>query len=146
MSVRTIVGVSNDEKRIFTKVESLNALNAGRTSILKLQAADSGKIFKADGTNGVTFELPAVEEGVNFKFVVTDTFGPAVHSIQNVEGDSFYGYVINDGADTLIDGHERINFSDTNSSIGDFVDVWSDGVKWIVYGVGRLPLAIISNF
>ena len=63
-----IGSTSNDVTRIRRKTD---VISADRT----LTEADSGRVFWLDNSTGETITLPALKDGLFFKFVVADNFG-----------------------------------------------------------------------
>lgn len=129
MSTRTINGVSNDEMRIFNKVETIS-------SATTLKAADSGKWFKLNNSTGVTVTLPALKSGLQFKFIVAANFATSNFIIDSAEGDNIEGVLVVNGASVVASGEDQVNFVNSAETVGDFIDIWSDGSNWYVSGVG----------
>ena len=118
--------ISNDVTRIFPKYE---AITVGST----LTAADSGKTFKVSGSGG-TVTLPAPKEGFNVKFVTTGGLDTANTVIAGGTADKMEGSLIVAGAVVDVDAADQINFVHSADNLGDFVDIWSDGSNYYVFG------------
>jgi len=129
MPTRVITNVSNDEKRIFNNVGTIS-------SATTLTAADSGKWYKLNNATGVTVTLPALKSGVHFKFIVAAAFATSNFIIDSAEGDNIEGVLVVNGASVVASGEDQINFVASAETVGDFIDIWSDGSKWFVSGVG----------
>jgi hypothetical protein len=129
MPTRTITGTSNDVTRIIYDIETV-------TADLTLTAADSGKWYALDNTTGKTITLPAVQAGLQFKFYVADNFATDNFIIDSAEGDNIDGSLVVNGAKVAAAGEDQINFVASAETKGDFVELWSDGNQWFVYGVG----------
>jgi|TARA_Y100000114_G_scaffold91294_1_gene84803 glycerol kinase len=118
--------VNNDVKRIFDKYE---AITVGSS----LTLADSGKVFKVSGTGG-TVTLPAVSEGFIVRFVTTGGLTSANTVIAGGTSDVMEGSIIVAGAVVDVDAADQLNFVHTADNLGDYVDIWSDGSKYFVFG------------
>ena len=104
-----------------------------------LTAADSGKVHFLDGAAGQTITLPAVAEGLNFKFVVASAFATTNWIIASAEGDNITGNLIVNGAAVPAAAEDQINFVATAETVGDFIELWADATnsQWIVWGIGN---------
>ena len=122
-----------------TEVILQEAGGASRQSVLTaattLTAADSGKTYFLALAGGFTVTLPSVAVGLNFKFFVQiapttdyiilsadlDKLAGLVHSSDGVDGDSETAFTA-----------DQVNFISAGgaSTIGDSVDLWSDGTNW----------------
>jgi len=122
----TTTTTSNDVTRIFPKYE---AISVGST----LTTADSGKVFKVSGSGG-TVTLPAPTEGWNAKFVTSGAMDTANTVIAGGTADKMEGSLIVAGAVVDVDAADQINFVHGSSNLGDFIDVWSDGTSYFVFG------------
>ena len=122
----TTTTTSNDVIRIFPKYE---AISVGST----LTTADSGKVFKVSGSGG-TVTLPAPTEGWNAKFITTGAMDTANTVIAGGTADKMEGSLIVAGAVVDVDAADQINFVHGSSNLGDFIDVWSDGSNYYVFG------------
>jgi len=122
----TTTTTSNDVIRIFPKYE---AISVGST----LTTADSGKVFKVSGSGG-TVTLPAPTAGWNAKFVTSGAMDTANTVIAGGTADKMEGSMIVAGAVVDVDAADQINFVHGSSNLGDFIDVWSDGSNYYVFG------------
>ena len=129
MSVRTVGSTSNDIDRIFNDVATISAATT-------LTAADSETWYKLDAAAGVTVTLPAAQAGLSFRFIVASSFATSNFVIDSAEGDNISGVLVVDGASVVADEEDQINFVATAETVGDFIDIWSDGSSWFVYGIG----------
>tara|TARA_A100001201_G_scaffold35987_1_gene37994 strand:- start:11265 stop:11684 length:420 start_codon:yes stop_codon:yes gene_type:complete len=134
----TLVRYSNDVERIFNDVDTVSAA-------VTLTAADSGKWYKLDASAGVTVTLPSVKSGLNFRFVVASAFATTNFIIDSAEGDNINGILVVNGASVAASGEDQINFVASAESIGDFVELWSDGSNWFVYGIGNSAGSITAT-
>lgn len=129
---------SNDVERIFNKVETISSAST-------LTEADSGKWYELNNSTGVVVTLPAVKSGVNFRFVVGATFATDNFVIDSAEGDNINGILVVNGASVAASDEDQINFVASAESIGDFIDIWSDGSGWYVYGIGNSAGSITAT-
>ena len=134
----TLVRYSNDVERIFNDVDTVSAA-------VTLTAADSGKWYKLDAAAGVTVTLPSVKSGLNFRFVVASAFATSNFVIDSAEGDNINGILVVNGASVAASEEDQINFVATAESVGDFVELWSDGSNWFVYGIGNSAGSITAT-
>lgn len=134
---------SNDVKRAFEEVEVLSAAQT-------LTAADSGKVFILDAAAGATITLPALAEGLKFKFVVGANFATSNWVIDSAEGDNING-IISDMGTTVAGvpavGEDQINFVNSAESIGDWVELVCDysNSQWLVSGACALNGGITAT-
>ena len=129
----TLTHVSNDVLRQRGEVEVISAAQT-------LTAADSGKVFILDAAAGATVTLPALEEGLKFKFVVGAAFATSNWVIASAEGDNIHGIIIDMGgtpAGVPASGEDQINFVASAESIGDWVELVCDysNSQWLVSGM-----------
>jgi hypothetical protein len=100
-----------------------------------LVAADNGKTFILNAAAGVTITLPAVTTtGWRAKFITGAAFATTNFVVACAEGDKMEGSMIVAGAVVDVDAADQINFVATAENIGDFVEVFSDGTYWHVFG------------
>lgn len=128
----TLTHVSNDVRRAKVEVETLSAAQT-------LTAADSGKTFILDAAAGATITLPALEDGLNFKFIVGAAFATTNWVVASAEGDNING-IISDMGSTVAGvpaaGEDQINFVATAETIGDYIELVCDSgnSQWLVSG------------
>ena len=130
--------VNNDVVRIKNDVDAVSAA-------VTLTSADSGKWYELAASAGVTVTLPAVESGLNFRFVVANAFDTSNYIIDSAEGDNIDGILVVNGASVAASGEDQINFVASAESVGDFIDIWSDGSKWYVWGIGNSAGSITAT-
>lgn len=128
----TLTHVSNDVLRQRGEVEVISAAQT-------LTAADSGKVFILDAAAGATVTLPALEEGLKFKFVVGAAFATSNWVIASAEGDNINGIISDMGATVAgvpAGAEDQINFVASAESIGDWVELVCDSSnsQWLVSG------------
>ena len=127
--------ISNDVVRIFPKQETLAAATT-------LTAADSGKTYLISGT-GYTVTLPAPHAGFSVKFIVAAAFSTdCVVQTPADNRDTLNGGVIVNGAIVESDATDRVTFEDGAESIGDFIEISSDGTSFFLFGNGNAASSI----
>jgi hypothetical protein len=127
--------ISNDVVRIFPKQETLAAATT-------LTAADSGKTYLISGT-GYTVTLPAPHAGFSVKFIVAAAFSTdTVVQTPADNRDTLNGGVIVNGAIVESDATDRVTFEDGAESIGDFIEITSDGTSFFLFGNGNASSSI----
>jgi hypothetical protein len=127
--------ISNDVTRIFPKMETLTAATT-------LTAADSGRTYLISGT-GYTVTLPAPFAGFNVKFIVAAAFSTdTVVQTPADNRDTLNGGVIVNGAIVESDATDRVTFEDDAESIGDFIEISSDGTSFFLFGNGNAASSI----
>ena len=118
---------SNDVVRIFRDTEKLTAAKV-------LTAADSGKTLWLNAAAGKAVTLPALKDGINFKFVVAAAFATTNWIISSAEGDNIDGVLEVAGAVVAAAGEDQINFVANAETKGDFIQLECDGDTWFVSG------------
>tara|TARA_R100001443_G_scaffold1177_2_gene4486 strand:- start:5698 stop:6114 length:417 start_codon:yes stop_codon:yes gene_type:complete len=127
--------VSDDVMRMFDDYELVSASAS-------LNLSDSGKVFKISGT-GYTMTLPAPTAGWKAKFVVSAAFSTdfVVQSPAD-NRDTINGGVIVNGAIVEADAVDRVTFEDDAESIGDYIEIHSDGTSYFLSGNGNAASSI----
>ena len=127
--------ISNDVTRIFPKMETLTAATT-------LTAADSGRTYLIRGP-AYTVTLPAPHAGFNVKFIVAAAFSTdTVIQTPADNRDTLNGGVIVNGAIDESDATDRVTFEDGAESVGDFIEISSDGTSFFLFGNGNAASSI----
>jgi len=134
----TLTHVSNDLMRAKAEVETIAADST-------LTAADSGKAFILNNATGEVVTLPALESGLNFRFIVGAAFATDNWVIDSAEGDNINGILLVNGASVAAADEDQINFVATAESIGDYIEILCDGSQWLVNGVGSAAGSITAT-
>ena len=129
---------SNDERRIFKANEIL-------TDDATLTPADSGKVFFLNAAGGGTVTLPALTAGVTLKFIVGATAPTTAWIIDSAEGDNISGNLVVNGAAVPAVAEDQINFVASTAVSGDSIELYSDGSKWYVSGIGNAAGSITAT-
>ena len=127
--------VSDDVMRMFDDYETVAASAS-------LNLSDSGKVFRLSGT-GYTLTLPAPTAGWKAKFVVAAAFSTdfVVQSPAD-NRDTINGGVMVNGAIVEADAVDRVTFEDDAESIGDYIEIHSDGTSYFLWGNGNAASSI----
>lgn len=126
---------SNDEVRMFQKTETLSAAQT-------LTAAQSNTVFILDAAEGKTITLPALKDGLRFRFVVGAVFATTNWIIDSAEGDNMEGIIADMGstvAGVPVGAEDQINFVASAEGLGDWVELICDygNSQWLVSGMCR---------
>ena len=132
----TFTSISNDVNRQVGVVETI-------TGATTLSAEDSSKVLILKAAAGAQITLPAVADaaGQNYRFIVGQLFATTAWTIKAASNVIQGGVNVNSvnvpGAD-----ENTITFSASADTVGDFVDLTSDGTNWYVSGLGTSAGAI----
>lgn len=108
------------------------------TATSTLTALQSGNTFYMDFTNGATTTLPAIADGLVYRFVITSAFAANNMVINSAEGSNIEGSLIVAGAVVDCDAEHKLNFIADGENIGDYVELRSDGSQWLIGDSGVL--------
>lgn len=112
------------------------------TSARVLTQFDSGKEFTLSAAAGAQITLPSVaKKGFKAKFTIGSAFDTTDWTIKSLTN------VIQGSADVnsaLIPGanENTISFVATAETIGDFIEIHSDGINFYAYGIGAVAGSI----
>lgn len=112
------------------------------SSARTLTEFDSGKEFTLSASAGAQITLPAVsKKGFKAKFTIGSAFATTNWTIKSATN------VIQGSADvnsTLVPGanENTISFVASAETIGDYVELYSDGTNFYAYGIGAAAGAI----
>lgn len=103
-----------------------------------LTSDDNGKVIIMDAAAGATITLPALADGLVFKFIVGAAFATTNWIVASAEGDNINGTLLVNGAVVAAGAEDQINFVATAETIGDWIELIADSgnSQWIVSGVG----------
>ena len=123
----------SEMKGISKQVITLSGAGATKT----LEATDSGAIVQLGGSDLSVVTLPAVEAGLNFRFVATTA--AFAHKIDGGASVIQGGYHHNTNAATVarvaVVDKSSLALHSLNTMIGDTLDLWCDGTNWYVNGI-----------
>jgi hypothetical protein len=103
------------------------------TADTTVTVAQTNTVFNM-GTAGVDVTLPAptVAAGVNYRFLVSAAFATTDMTIISGTADLISGSLIVAGAVVACDLADIITIAAANEDVGDFIDLYSNGVNWMI--------------
>ena len=113
-----------------------------------LSANDTGKVILVGvQAQATTLNLPAVAQGLHYKFIRTGNSATQAHDfIISAGATILYGAITNviDGL-SVVNADTSIAFSAVaaHGQIGDTIDMYCDGVHWSVLAFGQLTTSFI---
>jgi len=122
-----------------------NSAPAGATTVT---AAQTGSVFFV-GAAGDVFTLPAPAAGLNYRFIVDALYITTPMTIVTTSSANiFQGNVLSAATAVVCVAKDSIAIVETAESLGDWVQVYSDGTSWFVQGqaavTGALTCPLIS--
>ena len=105
-------------------------------SVRTLTASDSGKVITLSAASGAAITLPSVAiDGFNLKVIVGAAFATTNFTIvaptNKIQGGAIVNSVFVPASD-----ENTISFVATAETIGDYINIVSDGINFYVDGVG----------
>ena len=98
---------------------------------LTLTAADSGKVIFIDGSTGHAYTLPTTgRKGLHYKFIMTDTTADCTITA----GSAIIKGTVSATGGTAITPNATTITMELAGSVGDWVELVSDGTNWYVRG------------
>ena len=109
------------------------------TGAKTLKKTDNGKLFFLDAAAGATVTLPALDEGLEFEFIVASSFATTNWVIDSAEGDNIYGAIADLGtshAAVIAAAEDQVNFVASAETVGDRVKLVAnaDNSQWLLTG------------
>ncbi len=92
-------------------------------------ASDSGKTFFIDADASFAITLPALQEGLNFEFIVTDAGSGEVH-IDSGTSNGIKGWAMDLTTGLNVVNNNLIEIAASTAVLGDTVKLWCDGSVW----------------
>ena len=111
----------------FNTRKNVHALAAAYTVL----ASDSGKIFTIDQDAAYTVTLPSDQEGLNYRFVLTDAGSNDV-KIDSGASNGMKGFSMDPSTGINAVDNNLVKFASGTSVIGDYLEIWNDGTSWWV--------------
>jgi hypothetical protein len=121
--------------------EGLGSASSTPTAAATLTAADSGKDVYLDATAGFAITLPTVTAGLKYKFIVGSAFATTNFTIVAATNVIQGGAVVNSTFVPAVD-ENTISFVATAETVGDYIELSSDGTNWYASGNGALAGSI----
>lgn|SRR5210317_41174 len=115
--------------------QKIATISAART----IDADETGTVFILDAAAGATVTLPALADGLRYKFVVGAAFATSNWVVASSEGDNING-IISDMGSTVAGvpaaGEDQINFVNSAETVGDWIELIADSgnSQWLVSG------------
>jgi hypothetical protein len=134
--------VNSDGTRIPFDGSGLPVKVVDITAAKTLTIADSGTHFSLNAAAGVAITLPAVSlAGCKYRFTTKAAFATTNFTIVAASNKIQGGVIVNSVFVPAVN-ENTISFVATAETIGDFVEVYSDGVNWYVTGVAAAAGAV----
>jgi hypothetical protein len=114
-----------------TKRSGVETLAAART----LKEGDSGKLFLLNATEGAQIVLPSPKRGLGFRFLTAGAFGTTAWTL-TTSTNIIQGSLIVGGASVPLEDENTITFVATSETLGDYVELLSDGTNYYANGIG----------
>lgn len=105
------------------------------TTAVTLNNGDSGKTILLNAAAGFAITLPTVLAGLKYKFVVAAAFATTDFTIVSTTNVIQGGAIVN-SVFVPAANENTISFVATAETVGDYVEIESDGTNWYVKGLG----------
>ena len=123
--------------------EGLGVASSTPTAATTLTVADSGKTIFLSAAAGFAITLPEPAAGLKYKFVVAAAFATTNFTVVTDSGDNvIQGGAIVNSTFVPAANEDTINFVATAETVGDYVEIESDGTNWYAKGNGASAGAI----
>ena len=109
----------------FNTRKNLHNLTAAYTVL----ASDSGKVFTIDQDATFVITLPSDQEGLNYKFIVTDAGSGEVH-ITSGASNGIKGFSMDPTTGVNLIDNVLVEIAASTAVIGDYVNLVNDGTTW----------------
>ena len=113
----------------------LLVLNEDITAAITLTQEDSGKVYTFNVAAGVAVTLPAVAAGLNYRFYTGLAFITTAFTIVSTTAVIQGGAIVN-SVNVPAVNETTITVAHASETVGDYIDLVSDGTNWYVSGVG----------
>jgi hypothetical protein len=112
-----------------------------------ITGAESGKTFYLNAVGGFTSTLPAPENGLRYRFIVSIAPTTAYIITTNAGANVLFGTIneITTTAGISVQAQDTLNFVASTSLIGDWIEAESDGTNWYVHGVTQVDDGITAS-
>lgn len=115
--------------------EGLGVAQLTPTGAVTLDAADSGKTILLSAAAGFAISLPAVTAGLKYKFVTALAFATTDFTIVSATNVIQGGAIVNSVFVPAVN-ENTVSFVATAETLGDYIEIESDGTNWYVNGTG----------
>lgn len=109
--------------------------NVTKIAASTLTADDDGKTFLLNLEAGFATTLPLPVAGMKFKFILAAAITGDMTIVTSGSANIIQGTVIVNGASVVGADEDTITFANAAETVGDFVDLESDGTNWWISGV-----------
>ena len=109
----------------FNTRKNLHNLAAAYTVL----ASDSGKVFTIDQDAAFTITLPSDQEGLNYKFILTDAGSNDV-KIDGGGSNAIKGFQMDPSTGINAVDNNMVKYASGTSVIGDVIRLENDGTTW----------------
>jgi len=116
---------------------SIKEVSAAKT----ITADENGTTFLLSGVVGYAITLPSPAAGLRYSIVVQDLFATTDWVLTSASA-NMQGNVMEAGAIQAVAGATTINLELGTDTIGDYIDVISDGTSWFVRGSFTQALSV----
>ena len=99
------------------------------TGAYTVLASDSGKVFTIDQDATFVITLPADQEGLNYKFIVTDAGSGEVH-ITSGASNGIKGWSMDPTTGINAIDNVLVEIASSTATVGDVVELVNDGTTW----------------
>ncbi len=117
------------------------------TAAKTLVADDNGSTIMLNAAAGFTITLPAHKAGLRFKVITGAVFATTnfIIAAAAADVDTIEGSLIVAGAVVSVVAADQVNFVASAENVGDFVELFSDGTTWHVFGNALTTGAITAT-
>lgn len=117
---------------VFAPFKKVITLSATR----QLKQSENGAFVILNSATAFTTTLPKPKKGLTFKFFVKVAASATGHVIAVGTGPIMYGKVSPSGAAAASTASKGRTNTQATSTVGDGLEVWSDGTNWFADPVG----------
>jgi len=111
------------------------------TAATTLTQSDSGKVLYLKAAAGAAVTLPAPADGFKVKIITGQAFATTAWTIVSTGANVRGGAIVN-SVFVASAGTTTITLSASAETIGDFVELTSDGTSYFVTGIGAVASSI----
>ena len=113
------------------------------TAAYTVLASDSGKVFTIDQDATFVITLPSDQEGLNYKFILTDAGSGEVH-ITSGASNGIKGFSMDPSTGINAIDNVLIDIVSGTAVVGDYVNLVSDGTTWWCDSIGSASNGIVG--
>ena len=113
------------------------------TTTYQVLASDSGKVFTIDQDSTFVITLPSDQEGLNYKFIVTDAGSGEVH-ITSGASNGIKGFSMDPTTGINAIDNVLIEIAASTAVVGDYVNLVNDGTTWWAESISSASNGILG--